>query len=164
VSEITVEESMSSKWGLAVNSRYPDHQTMRVEAGAVVDEYEMPGIGQVVARYNRTVTPDGVSWACMFTVVASGVGDLSLVHRLAAPTLAEARRCVRHAIEFMAARGLSAHLSGSRQPAEPPEAAPASADAPPWTADPRGNQPQPSVFALRGLPGLPGVSEPAPLS
>jgi hypothetical protein len=153
VSEITTASKKSSHWGLAVGARYPDHQTMRVEAGAVVDEYEMPGIGQVVARYTRTITPDGVNWACMFTVVASGVGDLSLVHRLAAPTLAEARRCVRHAIEFMAARGLSAHLAAPRPPVDAPADTPVPVDAMPWKADPRGNQPQPSAFSLTGLPG-----------
>ena len=53
----------------------------------------MPGIGQVVARHTRTRTPDGgVTWACMFTVVADGASDLAVVHRLSAPTLAEARR------------------------------------------------------------------------
>ncbi len=161
MSEITTVGATSTSWGLAVQPRYPDHQTMRVEAGAVVDEYELPEIGQVVARYSRTVTPDGVNWACMFTVVASGVGDLALVHRLAAPTLAEARRCVRHAIEFMAARGLSAHLAGSRTPTDTNNSEPTPADAMPWTADPRGNQPQPSVFSLTGLPGH---AEPSPLT
>jgi hypothetical protein len=40
----------------------------------------------------------------MFTVVASGNSDLAVVHRLSAPTLAEARRSVRHAVEFLAGR------------------------------------------------------------
>jgi hypothetical protein len=40
----------------------------------------------------------------MFTVVASGNADLAVVHRLSAPTLAEARRSVRHAVEFLAGR------------------------------------------------------------
>jgi hypothetical protein len=82
---------------------------MRVEAGAVVDEFAMAGIGQVVARHTRTRTPDGgVTWACMFTVVADGASDLAVVHRLSAPTLAEARRNVRSAIEFMAGRAMAA--------------------------------------------------------
>lgn len=73
-----------------------------MEAGAVVDEFEIPGMGQVVARHTRTKTPDGgVTWACTFTVVASGVSDLAVVHRLSAPSLAEARRSVRQAVEFL---------------------------------------------------------------
>jgi hypothetical protein len=82
---------------------------MRVEAGAVVDEFDLPGIGAVVARHIRTKTPDGgVTWACMFTVVAPGTSDLSVVHRLSAPTLAEGRRSVRHAVEFLAGRAHAA--------------------------------------------------------
>jgi hypothetical protein len=77
---------------------------MRVEAGAVVDEFELPGIGQVVARHTRLRSSDSDGWACMFTVVASGNADLAVVHRLSAPTLAEARRSVRHAVEFLAGR------------------------------------------------------------
>jgi len=80
---------------------------MRVEAGAVVDEFELPGIGQVVARHSRTRTPDGgVTWACMFTVVADGAADLAVVHRLSAPSLAEGRRSVKHAVEFMTGRAM----------------------------------------------------------
>jgi hypothetical protein len=91
---------------------------MRVEAGAVVDEFAMAGIGQVVARHTRTRTPAGeVTWACMFTVVADGVSDLAVVHRLSAPTLAEARRNVRSAIEYMTGRALAAP-AGSEPPAE----------------------------------------------
>lgn len=78
---------------------------MRVEAGAVVDEFELRGVGQVVARYVRTKAPDGsMRWACTFTIVAAGTTDLAVVHRLSASSLAEARRCVRHAVEFLAGR------------------------------------------------------------
>lgn len=85
-----------------------DDRPMRVEAGAVVDEFDLPGIGQVVARHTRTRTPDGgVTWACIFTVVATGTSDLSVVHRLSAPSLAEGRRSVRHAVEFLAGRGIA---------------------------------------------------------
>jgi hypothetical protein len=92
---------------------------MRVEAGAVVDEFAMAGIGQVVARHTRTRTPDGgVTWACMFTVVADGASDLAVVHRLSAPTLTEARRNVRNAIEFMAGRAMTA--APPVEPATPP--------------------------------------------
>jgi hypothetical protein len=77
---------------------------MRVEAGAVVDEFDLPGIGQVIARHTRIKTADADTWACMFTVVASGNSDLAVVHRLSAPSLAEARRSVRNAVEFLAGR------------------------------------------------------------
>jgi hypothetical protein len=77
---------------------------MRVEAGAVVDEFDLPGIGQVVARHTRLRASASDGWACMFTVIASGNADLAVVHRLSAPTLAEARRSVRHAVEFLAGR------------------------------------------------------------
>lgn len=78
---------------------------MRVEAGAVIDEFDLRGVGQVVARYVRTKAPDGsVRWACTFTVVALGTTDLAVVHRLSASSLAEARRSVRHAVEFLAGR------------------------------------------------------------
>lgn len=70
----------------------------------MVDEFDLPGIGQVVARHTRMKTPEGVTWACMFTVVASGNADLAVVHRLSAPSLAEARRSVRNAVEFLAGR------------------------------------------------------------
>ncbi len=87
----------------------------------------MHGIGHVVARHTRTRTPDGgVSWACMFTVVADGASDLAVVHRLSAPTLAEARRNVRSAIEFMACRAMagspspSLSLSPEGRPSLPP--------------------------------------------
>ena len=85
-----------------------DDRPMRVEAGAVVDEFDLSGIGQVVARHTRIRTPDGgVTWSCIFTVVAAGVSDLSVVHRLSAPSLAEGRRSVRHAVEFLAGRGIA---------------------------------------------------------
>lgn len=75
-----------------------------MEAGAVVDEFDLPGIGQVVARHTRLRASESDGWACMFTVIASGNADLAVVHRLSAPTLAEARRSVRHAVEFLAGR------------------------------------------------------------
>jgi hypothetical protein len=87
---------------------------MRVEAGAVVDEFDLPGIGQVIARHTRIKTADADTWACMFTVVASGNSDLAVVHRLSAPTLAEARRSVRNAVEFLAGRP-AAHTSLDRR-------------------------------------------------
>ena len=92
---------------------------MRVEAGAVVDEFDLAGIGHVVARYTRAKHPDGAGWACMFTVVASTVNDLAVVHRLSAPTLAEARRSVRLAVEFLSGRADRPGVSASNQAPAP---------------------------------------------
>ncbi len=75
---------------------------MRVDGGAVVDEFDLPNIGRVVARHTRVVTPDSTNWACLFTVTADGNDDLAVVHRLSSPTFAESRRSVRYAVEFLA--------------------------------------------------------------
>jgi hypothetical protein len=96
-----------------------DDSLVRVEAGAVVDEFELPGVGEVVARHTRGKAPDGsVQWACTFTIVATGTADLAVVHRLSAPSLAEARRRVRNAVEFLAGRAGIAALPplSDRQP------------------------------------------------
>jgi hypothetical protein len=95
---------------LALDRR--DDLRMRVEAGAVVDEFDLPGIGRVVARHTRMKSGDDVTWACMFTVVAASNADLAIVHRLSAPTLAEARRSVRHAVEFLAGRTAAGPATG----------------------------------------------------
>jgi hypothetical protein len=69
----------------------------------------------VIARHTRLRASESDGWACMFTVVASGNADLAVVHRLSAPTLAEARRSVRHAVEFLAGRaGANPAGSGAR--------------------------------------------------
>jgi hypothetical protein len=89
-----------------------DDSLVRVEAGAVVDEFELPGVGEVVARHTRAKAPDGsIQWACTFTVVAIGTADLAVVHRLSAASLAEARRRVRNAVEFLAGRAGTAALT-----------------------------------------------------
>jgi len=156
---------------------------MRVEAGAVVDEFELPGIGQVVARHSRTRTPDGgVTWACMFTVVADGAADLAVVHRLSAPSLAEGRRSVRHAVEFMTGRAMVGPATvGPDKPDAPAVDAPAvkfnATNHPSRRAtdrrrddlrrDDASRVPRIPVFDLRGgLPGDAGPHDhiPAPLS
>lgn len=85
-------------------------------------------MGHVVARHTRTKTPDGgVTWACTFTVLATGISDLSVVHRLSAPSLAEGRRSVRQAVEFLTGRtplGPEAPL-GSETPLGPEAPTPA---------------------------------------
>lgn len=77
---------------------------VRIEAGAAVDEFGVDGIGLVVSRYQRSA--DG--WTATFTIVAEGVEDLALVHRLSAPTLAEARRAVPRAVALLAGRSVDA--------------------------------------------------------
>ena len=47
--------------------------------------------------------------------VTSTSADLAIVHRLSAPTLAEARRSVRHAVEFLAGRAAASSVGGRRQ-------------------------------------------------
>ncbi len=143
---------MSSEWVLDQGPIGGNHQTMRVEAGAVIDEFEIADVGDVVVRYIRTRTSEGSSWECMFTVVAAGVGDLAIVHRLHAPTLADARRGVRQAVEFLAGRSLDANETTGRQ---------SNVDSGPvWTADPRGNQPRSSMLRLPSASGVPVPSQP----
>jgi hypothetical protein len=103
-----------------------DDRRMRVEGGAVVDEFELPGIGHVVARHTRTRTPDnGVTWACIFTVMTTGASDLAVVHRLSAPSLADGRQAVRHAVEFLAGRAVqSTAVTSSPGPQGPAAGAP----------------------------------------
>jgi hypothetical protein len=142
---------------------------VRVEAGAVVDEFELVGIGQVVARHTRTKTPDGgVTWACMFTVVANSASDLAVVHRLSAPSLAEARRSVRQAAEFLASRAMYAPPSVPSVPSAP-SAAPAGPPrrrATDRRAEFTAQAPSVPVFDLPsfGLPERPADPQPAPLA
>jgi hypothetical protein len=70
---------------------------MRLDAGEIVDEIALEGIGRLTARYAR----DGDGWTATFTLVADGTGDLAVQHRLAAPTLADARRAVPLAAAFL---------------------------------------------------------------
>ena len=123
---------------------------MRVEAGAVVDEFDLEGIGRVVARHTRSKDDDGVVWACMFTVVATGNSDLAIVHRLSAKSLAEARRSVRQAVEFLAGRGAAApKIGGGASSAQ---------------AVRRGDDPLTDAPSARRPDRLPADHVPAPLS
>lgn len=123
---------------------------MRVEAGAVVDEFDLEGIGRVVARHARTKDDDGVVWACMFTVVATGNSDLAIVHRLSANSLAEARRSVRQAVEFLAGRAAAAPKNGGAATSGP--------------AIRRGDDPLTDAPSGRRPDRLPVDHVPAPLS
>jgi hypothetical protein len=129
---------------------------MRVEAGAVVDEFDLEGIGRVVARHTRSKDDGSVVWACMFTVVATGNSDLAIVHRLSAPTLAEARRSVRQAVEFLAGRGAAAPKNGG--------AAPNPGSLPTRGSIRRGDDPMSDAPNGRRQDRLPADHVPAPLS
>lgn len=72
---------------------------MQLAAGAVVDGVDVPGVGRVEVRYSRA---DDGGWWAGFTLTAPGVVDLAVQHRLAAPTLGEARRQVPAAARFLA--------------------------------------------------------------
>jgi hypothetical protein len=71
---------------------------MRLDAGAIVDEVHLEGIGRLTARYER----DGESWTATFELASEFVDDLAVTHRLIAPSLAEARRAVPLAAAFLA--------------------------------------------------------------
>jgi hypothetical protein len=70
---------------------------MRLGAGAVEEDIVLPGAGAVSVRYERS----GHGWRAEFTVRTADVDDLAVVHRLLAPTLAEARRLVPAAVAFL---------------------------------------------------------------
>jgi hypothetical protein len=74
----------------------------RLEAGAVVDEIDVPGVGTVPVRVQRC--PAG--WQATFEVRDSALSDLAVVHKLVAPTYREAKAAVPQAIEFLLGRPL----------------------------------------------------------
>lgn len=76
----------------------------RLEAGAVVDEIHVPGVGAVPVRVQRC--PAG--WQATFEVRDPVSSDLSVVHKLVAPTYREAKVAVPQAIEFLLGRPLGA--------------------------------------------------------
>ena len=70
---------------------------MMLAGGALQEDLALACAGQVSVRYAKC--DDG--WYAEFTVAAAGADDLKLVHRLTAPTLAEARRLVPAAVAFL---------------------------------------------------------------
>jgi hypothetical protein len=70
---------------------------MRLGAGGVEEDFALPEGGFVAVRYERS----DHGWRAEFTVRTPGVDDLAVVHRLIAPTLAEARRLVPAAVAFL---------------------------------------------------------------
>jgi len=72
----------------------------RLEAGTVVGEIDVPGIGVVPLRVQRC--PAG--WQATFEVRDPAISDLAVVHKLVAPTYREAKAAVPQAIEFLLGR------------------------------------------------------------
>lgn len=70
---------------------------MRLGAGGVEEDFALPKGGVVAVRYERA----DEGWRAEFTVRTPGADDLAVVHRLIAPTLAEARRLVPAAVAFV---------------------------------------------------------------
>jgi hypothetical protein len=76
----------------------------RLEAGAVVGEIDVPGVGVVPVRVQRC--PAG--WQATFEVHDPAASDLSVVHKLVAPSYREAKAAVPQAIEFLLGRPVGA--------------------------------------------------------
>lgn len=70
---------------------------MMLAGGALQEDVAVDCAGLVSVRYAKC--NDG--WSAEFTVTASGVEDLEVVHRFTAPTLSEARRMVPPAVAFL---------------------------------------------------------------
>lgn len=70
---------------------------MMLAGGALQEDVVLDSAETVSVRYAKC--EDG--WSAEFTITASGVADLKVVHRLTAPTLGEARRLVPPAVAFL---------------------------------------------------------------
>ena len=69
----------------------------RLDAGSIVDEIELEGGNHLSARFERC--PAG--WQASFELTHPEVDDLSVVHRLVAETLPEAKAAVPHAVAYL---------------------------------------------------------------
>jgi hypothetical protein len=76
----------------------------RLEAGAVVDEVDVPGVGAVPVRVARC--PAG--WMATFEVRDPATSDLAVMHKLVAPTYREAKASVPQAVAFLLGRPVDA--------------------------------------------------------
>jgi len=76
----------------------------RLEAGAVVDEVDVPGVGPVPVRVQRC--PAG--WQATFEVRDAATSDLTVTHKLVAPTYREAKGAVPQAVAFLLGRPVDA--------------------------------------------------------
>ncbi len=73
---------------------------MYLGAGSVREDVVVDDLGTVPVSYSRV--SDG--WVAEFSVGVDSVADLSVVHRLRAPSLTAARRAVPSAAAFLAGR------------------------------------------------------------
>jgi hypothetical protein len=71
--------------------------TSRLEAGGIVDEVMVDGDLPLSVRFERC--PAG--WQASFSLDHPVETDLTIVHRLVAPTLAEARAAVPAAVVYL---------------------------------------------------------------
>jgi hypothetical protein len=70
--------------------------TARLDAGGIVDEIAVDD-RTLTVRFERC--PAG--WQAAFELAHPAVGDLAVIHRLVAPTLAEARAAVPRAAVYL---------------------------------------------------------------
>jgi hypothetical protein len=71
----------------------------RLEAGGIVDELTVDEDLALTVRFERCAA----GWQASFTLEHPVETDLSIVHRLVAPTLAEARSAVPAAVVYLLA-------------------------------------------------------------
>jgi hypothetical protein len=76
----------------------------RLEAGAVIDEVEVPGVGTVPVRVRRC--PAG--WQVTFEVRDVTTSEITVTHKLVAPTFREAKAAVPQAVAFLLGRSVDA--------------------------------------------------------
>jgi hypothetical protein len=76
----------------------------RLEAGAVVDDVDVPGVGLVAVRVQRC--PAG--WQATFELRDPMTSDLSVTHKLVAPSYREAKAAVPQAVAFLLGRPVDA--------------------------------------------------------
>jgi hypothetical protein len=69
----------------------------RLEAGGILDELPVDGDAPLPVRFERC--PAG--WQASFSLTHPQVADLAVVHRLVAPSLAEARSAVAAAVVYL---------------------------------------------------------------
>src|SRR4051794_34510389 len=77
---------------------------IRLEAGVVHDQVDVPGVGAVDVQFQRC--PAG--WQASFELRDPATSDLAVVHRLVAPSYREARGTVPQAVAFLLGRPVDA--------------------------------------------------------
>ena len=83
-------------------------RVIRLDAGVVYDEIDVPGVGPVEVRLQRC--PAG--WQAAFDLRDPMTSELAVVHRLVAPTYREARGNVPQAVAFLLGRPVDAPVQG----------------------------------------------------